>query len=522
MAFVDGKLVVAGLSNEEFASKLRTVPYPFAAVDAGTSVEIYHGNHGQFETRSPVISFVPYKLNNTEHLIAGYTCTPLVKFPVSSLAPGAKVMGTTIAELGNRNRPTDMIVYKKDGKDYLLIANTSRGVMKVATDGFATAPGITAESRPKPAASASSRWRASRASSSSTSSTRSARSCSRAPKAARCRFRPSPFRRFTRSTGANEVHGPLLAERFAERESRVRCCSRPPFLLPPAAVRALRRLHGGVRIRRRRPASSSTLKPTPSTSRACRPRRCRACRAATLVRRGLAGAAARLGEGRPAPQRALRRPAVAGKYAVADRALRFTPMFPFDEGRQYRRRPRRRPAARGARQAPWRAQPIAAVVGRPAVARSPSTVVTHVYPSGDIVPANQLRHVPALLGADGLAERLRLRHAARRSRPGSRRTRSCRSTRISGTTIARATRCSSIRAASSAASCQTSRWAARSRPAGATRCSSSASGGMATACRSRKSSGTSSAPAPAIERALVDGGVEGDARRRPARGSRSR
>jgi len=145
MVFVDGKLVVAGLSNEEFSSKLRTVPYPFAAVDAGTSVEIYHGNHGQFETRSPVVSFVPYKLDNKPYLIAGYTCTPLVKFPVSSLAPGQKVMGTTIAELGNRNRPTDMIVYTKAGKDYLLIANTSRGVMKVATDGFATASGITAK-----------------------------------------------------------------------------------------------------------------------------------------------------------------------------------------------------------------------------------------------------------------------------------------------------------------------------------------------------------------------------------------
>ncbi len=144
MAFVDGKLVVAGLSNEEFASKLRTVPYPFAAVEAGTSVEIYHGNHGQFETRSPVISFVPYKINNTANLIAGYTCTPLVKFPVASLTPGSKVMGTTIAELGNRNRPTDMIVYQKGGKDYLLIANTSRGVMKVPTEGFATAGGITA------------------------------------------------------------------------------------------------------------------------------------------------------------------------------------------------------------------------------------------------------------------------------------------------------------------------------------------------------------------------------------------
>jgi hypothetical protein len=143
MAFVDGKLVVAGLSNEEFASKLRTVAYPFKDVDAGTSVEIYHGNHGQFETRAPVISFVPYKLDNTPYLIAGYTCTPLVKFPVASLAPGAKVMGTTIAELGNRNRPTDMIVYSKGGKDYLLIANTSRGVMKVPTVTFAGAPGIT-------------------------------------------------------------------------------------------------------------------------------------------------------------------------------------------------------------------------------------------------------------------------------------------------------------------------------------------------------------------------------------------
>ena len=53
MAFVDGQLFVAGLSNEEFASKLRSVAYPFARSPPGTSVEIYHGNHGQLETRSP-------------------------------------------------------------------------------------------------------------------------------------------------------------------------------------------------------------------------------------------------------------------------------------------------------------------------------------------------------------------------------------------------------------------------------------------------------------------------------------
>jgi hypothetical protein len=144
MAFVDGKLLVAGLSNEEFSSKLRAVSYPFAAVDNGTSVEIYHGNHGQLETRSPVYTFVPYKIENTQHLIAGYLCTPLVKFPLASLKPGAKVTGTTIAELGNRNRPLDMIVYKKGGQDFLLMANNSRGVMKIPTAAFAAARGITA------------------------------------------------------------------------------------------------------------------------------------------------------------------------------------------------------------------------------------------------------------------------------------------------------------------------------------------------------------------------------------------
>jgi hypothetical protein len=144
MAFIDGRLYVAGLSNEEFSSKLRSVAYPFSTVDGGTSVEIYHGNHGAFETRSPVYTFVPYKVNGEMNLIAGYLCTPLVKFPVNSLQPGAKILGTTIAELGNRNRPLDMIVYKKGGREFLLMSNNSRGVMKIPTDTFGTAEKITA------------------------------------------------------------------------------------------------------------------------------------------------------------------------------------------------------------------------------------------------------------------------------------------------------------------------------------------------------------------------------------------
>ena len=61
--------------------------------------------------------------------------------PSSRRAPHVK--GTTIAELGNRNRPLDMIVYQKDGKDFLLMTNNSRGVMKIPTEGAGSAESIT-------------------------------------------------------------------------------------------------------------------------------------------------------------------------------------------------------------------------------------------------------------------------------------------------------------------------------------------------------------------------------------------
>jgi hypothetical protein len=143
MAFVDGRLFVAGLSNEEWASTLRAIPFPFKEADKGTGVEIWHGAHGRFETNAPVRTFAAYKINGEDNLLAAYTCTPLVKFPVSDLKPGTKVKGTTIAELGNRNQPLDMIIYQKDGKDYILLANSTRGVMKITTENIAGTTPVT-------------------------------------------------------------------------------------------------------------------------------------------------------------------------------------------------------------------------------------------------------------------------------------------------------------------------------------------------------------------------------------------
>jgi len=143
IAFLEDRVLIAGLSNEEFSSSLRAIPFPFKTVANGTSVEIYHGAHGQFETRAPVRTFVPFNVGDQPSLLAAYTCTPLVQFPISDLKPGAKIKGKTIAELGNRNRPLDMIVYQKDGKDYILMANSSRGIMKISTESIEKAESIT-------------------------------------------------------------------------------------------------------------------------------------------------------------------------------------------------------------------------------------------------------------------------------------------------------------------------------------------------------------------------------------------
>ncbi len=144
LAYVDGTVVVAGLSNEEFSSNLRVIPFPFvsAVAPAGTGIEIFHTAHGAYETNAPVRTFVTHHVNGEAYILAAYTCTPLVKIPVKALKAGSQVTGTTIAEMGPGNSPLDMISYRKDGHDYLLIANSARGVVRLQVDQVGSAEEI--------------------------------------------------------------------------------------------------------------------------------------------------------------------------------------------------------------------------------------------------------------------------------------------------------------------------------------------------------------------------------------------
>jgi hypothetical protein len=143
LAYVSGKVLVSGISTNASPSTVRELPFPFTSSDTGASVEIYHAAHGRVEDYAAIRTFVPFTVDGEPTLLAGFVCTPLVKFPLSELKAGEKTRGTTVAELGNLNRPLDMIAYQKDGKDYLLMANSARGVMKISTQDIAKNEGLT-------------------------------------------------------------------------------------------------------------------------------------------------------------------------------------------------------------------------------------------------------------------------------------------------------------------------------------------------------------------------------------------
>lgn len=131
LSFSDGDLLVSGLSGEEFGSTFRSIPFPFNKEQNQASLKIYHASHGRYETEAPIQTFTTGEISGKKFLIASYTCTPLVLFPLDDLKPGTKVEGRTVGEFGAGNRPLDMITMKKGDDLFLIIANSDRPVMKV-------------------------------------------------------------------------------------------------------------------------------------------------------------------------------------------------------------------------------------------------------------------------------------------------------------------------------------------------------------------------------------------------------
>jgi len=131
MKWREGELFIAGLSNQDFASTLRRVKFPFDSQQSITSVEIYHTGHNLIETRAPIRAMSFATWGGKPYLVAAYTCTPIVTIPLDELKDGAHIRGKTIAELGYGNTPAGLIAYTKtdQGKteDLLMLVNFGRG-----------------------------------------------------------------------------------------------------------------------------------------------------------------------------------------------------------------------------------------------------------------------------------------------------------------------------------------------------------------------------------------------------------
>jgi len=149
MKWRDGELFIAGLSNQDFASTLRRIKYPFDAQQSVMSVEIYHTGHNLIETRAPIRAMSFATLGGKPYLVAAYTCTPIVLIPLDELKDGAHIRGKTIAELGYGNTPAGLIAYTKTGQgkteEFLMLVNFDRGSSSIPVSELEAAsarPGI--------------------------------------------------------------------------------------------------------------------------------------------------------------------------------------------------------------------------------------------------------------------------------------------------------------------------------------------------------------------------------------------
>lgn len=121
------RILAAGSCNEEFASKIFSLPLPLehGATASVFSAETYHVSHKKWETRAPISSFIPYEEDGKPFIVGAFACTPVAKFPLGDLQSGAQVKGVSMVELGSGNRPLDLFDYEKDGKHWL-VTHTQR------------------------------------------------------------------------------------------------------------------------------------------------------------------------------------------------------------------------------------------------------------------------------------------------------------------------------------------------------------------------------------------------------------
>lgn len=140
--FHKGEVFVAGVSNEEFCSVLRRMPYPFSGKEEISNIEMYHIAHDQYESRAPIRSMQIKNIDGVDQIVAAYTCSPLVLIPLTELKDGAKVKARTLGDMGN-GQPLDMVAFNLMGQDMLFVTNLGRTPQVIPLEGLNKAKVVT-------------------------------------------------------------------------------------------------------------------------------------------------------------------------------------------------------------------------------------------------------------------------------------------------------------------------------------------------------------------------------------------
>ncbi len=142
MEYHKAELFVAGVSNEEFSSVLRRMPYPFDGKESISNIEMYHIAHDQYESRAPIRSMQIKNIDGIDQIVAAYTCSPLVLIPLTELTDGAKVKARTLGDMGN-GLPLDMVAFNLMGQEMLFVTNIGRTPRVIPLNGLNNAKVVT-------------------------------------------------------------------------------------------------------------------------------------------------------------------------------------------------------------------------------------------------------------------------------------------------------------------------------------------------------------------------------------------
>ncbi|MFY0674821.1 MAG: hypothetical protein JXQ87_15590 [Bacteroidia bacterium] len=140
--YYEGELFISGISNEEFCSVLRRIPFPFTGNESMSNIEMYHITHDNYESRAPIRAMVVKEIDGKDQLIAAYTCSPMVLIPLDKLKDNAKVKARTIGDMGN-GQPIDMVPFQVNREEMLFVTNNSRSPLVIPVSGLNSAKVVT-------------------------------------------------------------------------------------------------------------------------------------------------------------------------------------------------------------------------------------------------------------------------------------------------------------------------------------------------------------------------------------------